>query len=121
MSDATCPARPQRRGETAARQRVHAIEDGLRFLVVASLCALAALFAALFLGPALAHVPRLARILRGLRRLPPEAGPEQIAPLFARDRRLAALWQQYAEGLHAPQPGAQGSAARLRASAPAES
>lgn len=58
-------------------------------------------FLALFLVPGVIHWFRLRKILAGVESFEPKTPPSEFKKLFMQDKRLAHLWAEYQESLHA--------------------
>lgn len=73
---------------------------GPLILTGSCIAALLLLFIALFFVPGTAYWLRLRLILRRMNRFGPNTPPSEFALLFAKDIRLAHLWNEYEETLH---------------------
>lgn len=81
---------------------ISSVLEGPLYLKVTSaiLLGLVAIFLALFLARGLWHWIKLGRMLTGIRMLDASARPEVYRALFEKDKRLAHLWDEYADTLH---------------------
>jgi ABC-type transporter Mla subunit MlaD len=81
---------------------IASVLGGPLYLKVTSaiLLALVIIFFVFFLGRGLWHWFKLGKILAGIKRLSPESRPDVYRILFASDKRLVHLWDEYEDTLH---------------------